>query len=306
MGFVNLGGGTPGLTIRGARFRSIELREADRTVLLGNQIGGSPDNPVPDQLIFMPEENNDVTIQENDLGWTKADDSGNTGYGCRCYGELNGLRFIGNKLHDLGGDGFQGVGGSNVLIDRNEIGPVGANPGSSEHSDNIQIVANGPNLRITNNWIHEQGYYEGKPVGSSGSLYIHGGGSAPLLVENNLFSVNQGRTEICGLGTGGNSRSNLTIRNNTWVGGGLAYTGFPGFEWDCDSGAGNTIERNVGIDSDGGFARDGSMTAASISSNIWGRPATVTLDGAGNCVSANCNPDGQPPIGFRKPDDVRW
>jgi hypothetical protein len=306
MGFVNLGGGTTGLTIRGARFRSIELREADRTLLLGNQIGGSPDNRILDQLIFMPEESNNVTIQENDLGWTEADDSGNTGYGCRCYGDLNGLRFIGNKLHDLGGDGFQGVGGSDVLIDRNEIGPIGANPGSSEHSDNIQIVANGPNLRITNNWIHEQGYYAGKTVGNSGSLYIHGGGSAPLLVENNLISSNQGRTEICGLGTGGTSRSNITLRNNTWVDGGLAYTGFPGFEWDCDSGSGNTIERNIAVDPDGGFAQDGSAAAVSITANIWGRPAAVALDGAGNCISANCNPGGQPPIGFRKPADVRW
>ena len=306
IGFVNLGGGTTGLTIRGARLRSIELRGADRTLLLGNVIGGTPANRVLDQLIFMPEASDDVTIQENDLGWTRADNSGNTGYGCRCYGDLNGLRFIGNKLHDLAGDGFQGVGGSDVLIDRNEIGPIGANPDSSEHSDNIQITYNGPNLRITNNWIHNQGYFGGQVVGNSGSIYIHGGTSNSLLMENNLISTNQGRTEICGLGTGGTSRSNITIRNNTWVDGGLAFTGFPGFEWDCDSGSGNTIERNIAVDPDGGFAQSGSAGAATIAGNLWGQPSLVTLDGAGNCVSANCNPPGQPPIGFRKPLGAGW
>jgi hypothetical protein len=304
--FVDLGGGTTGLTIRGARLRSIELRGADRTLLLGNVIGGTPANRVLDQLIFMPEPSDDVTIQENDLGWTEADDSGNTGYGCRCYGNLNGLRFIGNRLHDLAGDGFQGVGGSDVLIDRNEIGPVGANPSSNEHADNIQIIDGGPNLRITNNWIHSQGYYGGQVVGNSGSLYIHGGGSDPVLVENNLISTNQGRTEVCGLGTGGTSRSNLTVRNNTWVDGGLAFTGFPGFEWDCDSGSGNAIERNIAVDPDGGFAQNGSAGAATIAGNLWGQPSLVSLDRAGNCVSANCNPPGQPPIGFRKPLGVGW
>ncbi len=306
MGFVDLGGGTTGLTIRGARFRSIELRGADRTLLLGNVIGGTPDNRVLDQLIFMPEESNDVTIQENDLGWTEADDTGNTGYGCRCYGDLNRLKFVGNKLHDLGGDGFQGVGGSDVLIDRNEIGPIGANPGSSEHSDNVQITANGPNMQITNNWIHEQGYYNGKPVGNSGALYIHGGSTGSLLVANNLITNSQGRTEICGLGTGGTARSNITIRNNTWVKGGLAFTGFPSFEWDCDSGTGNAIERNVAVDQSGGFAQDGSAAAASFAANLWGGLGLVALDGAGNCTSANCNPAGQPPIGFRKPSGVAW
>jgi thrombospondin type 3 repeat protein len=306
MGFIDLGGGTTDLTIRGARFRSIEMRGADRTTLLGNTIGGSPDNRVLDQLIFMPEENNDVTIEDNDIGWTEADDSGNTGYGCRCYGELNGLRFVGNKVHDIAADGFQGVGGSDVLIDRNEIGPVGANPGSSEHSDNIQLTFNGPNTRVTNNWIHHQGYYEGNVTGNSGSTYIHGGTSNSLIYENNLIEIAQGRTEICGLGTGGTSRSNITIRNNTWIEGGLAFSGFPGFEWDCDSGTGNTIEGNIAVDPDGGFAQDGSTGAATIANNLWGKPSIVTFDADGNCTSANCNPAGGAPIGYRKPSGVAW
>jgi Bacterial TSP3 repeat/Right handed beta helix region len=306
MGSIDVSDGTTDLTIRGARFRSIELRGADRTTLLGNTIGGSPDNRVLDQLIFMPDESNDVTIEGNDIGWTEADNSGNTGYGCRCYGELNGLRFVGNKIHDIAADGFQGVGGANVLIDRNEIGPVGANPGSSEHSDNIQLTFNGPDTRVTNNWIHHQGYFEGSVTGNSGSVYIHGGTSSSLLFENNLIETAQGRTEICGLGTGGTTRSNIAIRNNTWIDGGRAFSAFPGFEWDCDSGTGNAVERNIAVDPDGGFAQSGSEAAAIFADNLWGQPALLSFDAGGNCTSASCNPAGQAPIGYRKPSGIAW
>ena len=243
-------------------------------------------------------------IEGNDIGWTLADDSGNTGYGCRCYGTLNRLRFVGNKVHDIAADGFQGVSGSDVVIDRNEIGPVGANPGSPEHSDNIQITYNGPNLQITNNWIHHQGYFEGGTTGNSGATYIHGGTSNSLLYENNLIETAQGDTEVCGFGTGGSSRSNITIRNNTWVDGGRAFSGFPSFKWNCDSGTGNTITRNISVDPDGGFAQAGSNVT--LSSNLWGKESLVTFDSNRNCTSTNCNPAGQEPIGYRKPSGVGW
>ncbi len=297
---------TTDLTIRGARLRSIELRSAHRTTIEGSVIGGTQANRVYDQLIFMPDESNNVIIRNNDIGWTKADSSGNTGYGCRCYGATNGLQFVGNRVHDIAADGFQGTNGANVLIDRNEIGPVGANSDSDEHSDNIQIVGNGPNLRITNNWIHHQGYYEGGITNNAGSTYIHGGTTNSVLYENNLIQGARGRTEICGLGTGGTSRSNITIRRNTWVDGGQAFSSFPGFEWDCDSGSGNLVERNIAIDPDSGFAQDGSSAAAVFSANLWGQGSLVTLDSAGNCTSSNCNPAGQEPIGYRKPSGVNW
>jgi hypothetical protein len=293
------------LTIQGARLHSIEIRNADATTVRSSLIGGTQSERIEDQLIFMPEASSDVTIESNDIGWTIADSSGNTGYGCRCYGDLDRLRFVGNRVHDLAADGFQGVGGTDVLIDRNEIGPVGANPGSSEHSDNIQITGNDANLRITNNWIHHQGYYEGGVANNAGSTYIHGGSDGGLVYENNLIETAQGRTEICGLGTGGSARSNITIRRNTWVDGGKAFNGFPGFEWDCDSGSNDTITRNIAVDPDGGFASDG-FKAAIVAPNLFGQPSLVTLNSAGNCTSANCNPTGQDPIGYRKPANVHW
>ncbi len=306
MGYVNLKD-TTDVTISNARFRSVLLYQSHRTALLNNTIGGTATNRVLDQLIFMPARSDDVRIEGNDIGWTRADNSGNTGYGCRCYGEVNRLRFVGNKVHDIAADGFQGGGnGADVLIDRNEIGPVGANPGSNEHSDNIQIVGNGPNLRITNNWIHHQGYFDGAVTGNAGSMYIHGGTGNALLIENNFFQIARGRTEICGLGTGGRERSNITIRRNTWVDGGQSYSNFPSFEWDCTGGSGNVVARNLAIDPDGGFAQNGSASAAAFSANLWGQPSAYSLDASGNCVSAACNPAGAEPIGYRKPSGVSW
>lgn len=162
-----------------------------------------------------------MTVRDSEIGWTNADNSGNTGYGIRVHGSSLGssdrLKIVGNRIHHIAGDGIQGLGnGTDVLIDRNEIGYVGANPGSSEHSDNIQIIDNGPNLKITNNWLHHQGWYDATTsVGNAGATYIHGGDSDRMTYENNLIEHSRGRVEVCGLGTGGTSRSNITVRRNT-------------------------------------------------------------------------------------------
>jgi hypothetical protein len=296
--------GSSNLALR-ARLRSVEIRGGSSSITIEQSvIGGTPTARVTDELIFMPDSTVDVTIRDSDIGWTLADDSGNTGYGCRCYGENTRLRFERNKVHDIAADGFQGVNGSDVVIDRNEIGPVGANPDSNEHSDLIQITGNGPNLQITNNWLHEQGYFDGSRTDSAGATYIHGGSTAPLLYENNLVTGSRGRVEVGGLGTGGRSRSNITVRRNTFYDLGQEFSGFPGFEWDLDSGSGNVVERNLAVDLDGGFQLSGSAASASLRDNVWGTRAV--LDRAGNCSSAGCNPPGAEPIGYRKPSGVHW
>ena len=126
---------TTGLTIRSARFRSVTIRHGNRTSITRSTIGGTRRHRVYDQLIFAPDTSPNVTIRNNEIAWTLADDSGGTGYGCRCYGTLDNFRFTGNWVHDIAADGLQGFNGTNITIDRNNIGPVGANPGSSEHSD---------------------------------------------------------------------------------------------------------------------------------------------------------------------------
>jgi hypothetical protein len=308
LGSISLG--LTNLTIRNARFQSITLRGAHGTTLENNTIGGAQSNRVLDQLVFIPCCSDDVTIRGNDIGWTNSDSSGNTGYGIRVHGGSGAsdrLKIIGNRIHDIAADGIQGLGqGVDDVIDRNEVGPVGSTPGSNEHSDNIQIIDNGPNLRITNNWIHHQGYYNGQVVGNAGATYIHGGSTGTLLYENNLIDHSRGRVEVCGLGTGGTSRSNITVRRNTFSDNGQTFSSFPGFEWDCDSGSGNRVERNIAVDPDGGFAQNGSSSAAVFSSNLFGQPPLVTLDSQGNCTSSNCNASGQEPIGYRKPAGVNW
>jgi len=64
-----------------------------------------------------------------------------------------------------------------------------------------------------------------------------------------------------------------------------------------------SIDSNVAVDPDGGFTNNGSV--ASMSSNLFGQPSPVTLDGEGSCTPSNCNP-ASGPIGYRKPSGVLW
>lgn len=296
------------LHVRGDSMRIVD----SEWIWVDNSImGGTADDPTSAQVLFMPAHTEDVIISNSDFGFTVADDTGNTGYAMRVYGDNDRMQIVGNKIHDIAADAVQGFGGADdVLFDRNEIGPVGANPGSDEHSDAMQVTSNGPNLRITNNWFHEQGYYNGEPVGNSGIPYLHGllpGDDSSLLFENNLIENSRGRMEVCGLGTPdpNDYRSDVTIRNNTIVDLGQAFPDFPGFEWDCDEGTGNVIENNIAVDPDSGFAQNGSTDTFTLSNNLFGLESLVTLDADGNCTSTNCNPPGVT-IGYRKPSGVNW
>ena len=111
----------------------------------------------------------------------------------------------------------------------------------------------------------------------------------------------RGRVEICGLGTGGTSTSNVTVRNNTFYDLARAF-GIQGFEWDCTSGTGNLIANNVFADNGGGFHDSG--LARTVSNNITGSLSSFTFDADRNCTSANCT--GATPRGFRKPTGVHW
>ena len=296
---------TEGLTIS-ARFSSIRADGAEDLTIDRSVVGGSKQERLDAQLIFIPDGSTNTTISNSDIGWTLADDSGNTGYGIRAYGGHDGLSIVNNRIHDIAADGIQLGGGDDIVIDRNEIGPVGANPESTEHSDNIQIVDHGNNLRITNNWIHSQGYFGDQVSGNSGVLYVHGESDGGVLVENNLFSNSRGRVEVCGLGTGGTGKSNVTIRGNTFHDLGQAHEGFPGLQWACDAGTDNRVERNVAIDPDGGFGEAGGGRAVTLQDNVFGDMAAATFNRDLECTSPNCNPQGAPPIGYRKPKNVRW
>jgi hypothetical protein len=296
--------GASGLKIR-ARLRSVRIDDSERIVVERSVIGGTESSRTQDNLVELLDTRNGtrgIVIRDNDIGWTCADNSGNTGFGIRAYGDNDGLLIQRNRIHDLAADGIQGTGGTGVVIDRNEIGPVGNCPGSSEHSDNIQITGT-RGLRITNNWLHHNGCFDGACTTNAGVTYIHGG-SSNLVYENNLLTDNRGRVEVCNLGTGGRRASRITIRRNTSYDSGQA--GLGGLEWDCESGHGNRIERNVVVDAKGGLDLAGDRGSVTVRANVTGRRSKVRLDEDGNCISRNCNPRGRGPIGFRKPRGVHW
>jgi hypothetical protein len=197
--------------------KSLRIVDVTDITVEDSIIGGTSVARTYNQLIFITGGTDRVTIQDSDIGWTLADNTGNTGYGIRCFGTNDDLVIQRNTIHDIAADGLQcsTEPGTTTTVDRNEIGPVGANPGSTEHSDNIQITGSDGTLNITNNWIHHQGYFDGTPTSNAGITYIHGGSDGAILYENNLVETARGRAEVCGFGTGGTDLENITIRANT-------------------------------------------------------------------------------------------
>ena len=252
----------------------------------------------------------DCIVQDNDIGWMRqSETSGNSGYCIRAFGNNDRLKIQRNWIHECEADGIQGMRGDDVLVDRNEIGPVGDDPnctfgGLCEHSDGIQEHGRDGTIRITNNWIHHEGYRT-NPDGTlaasraaSGTTYVHGGSTTPIFYENNLVETSRGRVEFCGLGTGGYSNNNATIRRNTFRDLARAF-GIQGFDWDCTSGTGNLLEGNVFSDNGGGIHDSGQ--ARTFTNNAVGSLSSFTYDSDGNCTSLNCVDRG-----FRKPAGVHW
>ena len=293
-----------GLTLR-ARFTSIIIRRSNRIVIEQSLIGGTPASRTMDQLIFIPERSDDVTIRDNDMGWTTADNSGNTGYGIRAYNESARLQIERNYIHHIGGDAIQiGMNGPDTLIDRNEVAYAAKQPGSNEHSDDLQIVGHGPRMRVTNNYFHHCGWVtaDGPRTGCN-SMAIHAGQSNSLVYENNLESHALGLPFIGDLGTGGCTRSNAVFRRNTWHTNGTQFTGGPDVTFALCGGSNNLWERNLvnatfinkyGFSASGTTARDNLVGGHAIDAST------------GNCTAAACNPAGKEPIGYRKPSGVHW
>ncbi len=306
---------TTGLTIRNARLRSLELWYADGTTIADSVIGGSAANRTYDNLVNV-NVSPDVTIKGNEIAWTLAGSNQTAGYGIRSPGNSLGhnsrLRIENNYIHHIAADGIQGLGANaqNVVIDRNRIDYVGQEPGSNEHADAIQVIDHGPNLRITNNWISHEGYFAaGQSSGGSGTLYVHGGSSNSLRIENNLFSDSLGRVLFGGGLSPSDAISNLTFRRNTVLNVGRSYKGFPGLHWDVDAGSNNVIERNVAEDDDGGFADLGAPGTVRLRGNLWRRSGSrgaLRFSPIGECLSPACRPEGPDPVGYRVPSGVSW
>jgi hypothetical protein len=318
--------GVIGLNVR-VRAEDVGMYDSEFITLEQSRLGGeSRTSRVGFEAIDLRDTLNgcdDCVVRDNDIGWMVQDeDSGNSGFCIRAHGDNDRLQIVRNKIHDCIADAINGVRGDNVVIDRNEIGPVGDDPSCAsggvpgvapefcEHSDGIQLTGRDGAVSITNNWIHHEGFFtepDGDLVPSaaaSGTVYIHGSNdveATPLLIENNLLEDSRGRFEVCNLGTGGRRNDHVTIRGNTVYNLAQAF-GIDGSEWDCDTGTDNVIENNVFADNGGGFNDTG--LARTLANNAIGALADFTFDGSRNCTSATCTTGT--PKGYRKPSGVRW
>ena len=305
MGEIHMSG-TSAMVLR-ARFRSTIIENANNITIEQSRVGGEPNARTMDQLIFVRAASDDITIRDSDIGWTTSDTSGNTGFGIRVYNDSDNLTIQRNYVHHIGADAMQvSISGDNALIDRNEVA-YAARPasGSNEHSDDLQMVSQGENNRVTNNWFHHCGWWsaQGPTTGCNGSA-IHAGRSTTFLYENNLEQHALGIHYVGDLGTGGCDRSNTTYRRNTFHDMATQFGGStPDLAWGLCSGSNNLLERNVVVNRLGnpnGFAASGTTARANLVGSYAIDPVT------GNCVSAACNPSGQEPIGYRKPAGVHW
>ena len=297
-------GDSANLTIQ-ARFRSIKITLSNHITIQQSRIGGTPANRILDTLIFVAEPSDDVTIRDNDIGWTTSDNAGDTGFGIRVYNDSDNLTIQRNYIHHLGSDGMQvSIEGDNALIDRNEVAYAARPPNGDEHSDDLQMAGQGPNNRVTNNYFHHCGWWtETGPQTGCNALAIHAGSTGAFLYENNYQGDALGIPNLGDLGTGGCVRSNMTFRNNTWFRNGTQFSSGEDVSYAFCGGSNNLFERNLTIDNFGnkyGFAASGTTAR----SNLDG--AGYTLDPVTrDCTSAACNPaDG--PIGYRKPPGVHW
>ena len=302
MGAVQLAGSSR-ITLR-ARFRSASIGNSNLITIEQSRLGGTEAGRTLDNLIHISSTSHDVTIRDSKLAWTTADNSGNTGYGIRAF-HGDRMRIERNYIHHIGADAMQLGMDADLLIDRNEVAYAARPANSDEHSDDLQLIGNGPNTRVTNNYFHHCGWFSaGGPTTGCNSMAIHAGTTNSLLFENNVEAHALGLPFIGDLGTGGTSRSNATFRNNTWWDNGTQFADKPDLQFGLKSGSNNVWERNLVVSklnysSGAGFTQSGT----SARDNLVGDHA---MSADGQCTAAACTTSDGLPIGYRKPAGVHW
>jgi len=302
MGRITVAGASR-ITLR-ARFRSIAIGPSNLITIEQSRLGGTSTARTLDNLVHVSDTSHDIVIRDSELAWTGADRSGNTGYGIRAY-HGDRMRIERNHIHHIGADAMQLGMDADLVIDRNEVAYVARPADSDEHSDDLQLISNGPNTRITNNYFHHCGWFsETGPTTGCNSMALHAGTTASLLFENNVEAHALGLPFVGDLGTGGTSRSNATFRNNTWWDNGTQFADKPDLQFGLKSGANNIWSRNLVVSklnfsSGAGFAQSGTTAT----DNLVG---TYAMSEDGQCTAAACMTAGGAPIGYRKPAGVHW
>jgi hypothetical protein len=291
------------ITLR-ARFRSIQISDSNSITIEQSRLGGTEGSRTLDNLIQVSAKSDDVVIRDNEIAWTRADRSGNTGYGIRAF-HGDRMQIVRNSFHNIGADAMQLGMDADLVIDRNEVAYTARPADSDEHSDDLQLISNGPNTRITNNYFHHCGWLSPTgPTTGCNSEALHAGTTNSLLFENNVEMHALGLPFVGDLGTGGTSRSNSTWRNNTWWDNGTQFADGPDLQYGLKSGTNNTWERNLVVSKlnfspGAGFAQSGTSAA----DNLTG---TYTISADGQCTAPACTTPGGLPIGYRKPAGVHW
>jgi hypothetical protein len=302
MGALALSGSSR-ITLR-ARFRSTEIANSDLITIEQSRLGGTETDRTLDNLVHVSAKSDDLVIRDSELAWTDADTSGNTGYGIRAF-HGDRMQIERNYIHNIGADAMQLGMDADLVIDRNEVAYTARPADSDEHSDDLQLISNGPNTRITNNYFHHCGWWSPTgPTTGCNSEALHAGTANSLDFENNVEAHALGLPFVGDLGTGGTSRSNSTWRNNTWWDNGTQFADQPDLQFGLKSGTNNIWERNLVVSkmnysSGAGFAQSGTSAA----DNLTG---TYSMSADGQCTASACTTPGGLPIGYRKPSGVHW
>ncbi|MEZ5121302.1 MAG: hypothetical protein R2736_06975 [Solirubrobacterales bacterium] len=191
-------------------------------------IGGTPTaRTMPAALVWIGAGNDNITIEHSELAWTNAGDTGNQGYAIRALNGdrdiIDGLNVIDNKIHHIGADALQLAGIARLRVERNDISYVAAEPGSTEHSDSLQILslAGTTQAQILRNNIHHTGYYteNAKPANGypAGQLIIHGWSDTPVLFQDNLLHDNRNYAPYFKDENDGSVADNWTFDHNTII-----------------------------------------------------------------------------------------
>ena len=302
MGALALSGSSR-ITLR-ARFRSTEIANSNLITIEQSRLGGTDTNRTLDNLIHVSAKSDDVVIRDNDIGFTSADRTGNTGYGIRAF-HGDRMQIVRNSFHNIGADAMQLGMDADLVIDRNEVAYTARPADSDEHSDDLQLISNGPNTRDHQQLLPPLRLaLPHRATTGCNSEALHAGTTNSLLFENNLEMHALGLPFVGDLGTGGTSRSNSTWRNNTWWDNGTQFADGPDLQFGLKSGTNNIWERNLVVSklnysSGAGFAQSGTTAA----DNLTG---TYTMSTDGQCTATTCKTAAGLPIGYRKPSGVHW
>jgi hypothetical protein len=179
-------------------------------------------------LVSISDGVDNTTIRHSTLHYTLAGDTGNQGYAIRAINGdrdlINGLTVANNHIDHIAGDGMQLAGVANLDAERNEISYIAAEPGSTEHSDSMQILSVAKGTKrpyIARNYIHHVGYFDENATPDdgypAGQLIVHGWSTVSVLFADNLIRENRNYEPMFKDESNGATADNWAFNYNTII-----------------------------------------------------------------------------------------